>query len=324
MNETLHFLEQHGYWLLAAAILGRQACLPIPANLLLVAAGALAHSRKLDLGATIAVSILTFVIADLAWYEAGRKFGTRVLHFVGGLSNGAAAGMHRATSAFAAHRVRTLLLSKFVIGLDAVSAPLAGSTGLSRPLFVGLDAIGAGLWATCYAALGYIFSNQLDRVATHLERLGTVAVLIVTAAFAFYLLRRLLHWRQFLREFNLARITPEQLQHKLAAGEDILLVDLRPTRRDGAELEAIPGAVRINPHRPREYRDMLVSPAQEIVLYCESPGEFTSARVALALRQRGIEHVHPLAGGLMAWRALGLPVTSSVRAEKTPVDLQQS
>jgi hypothetical protein len=46
MNETIRFLAQYDYWLLLGAILGRQACLPIPANLVLVAAGALARSER--------------------------------------------------------------------------------------------------------------------------------------------------------------------------------------------------------------------------------------------------------------------------------------
>jgi hypothetical protein len=50
MNETVHFLAQHGYWLVVGAVLGRQACLPIPANLVLVAAGALAHLGKCSSG----------------------------------------------------------------------------------------------------------------------------------------------------------------------------------------------------------------------------------------------------------------------------------
>ena len=49
MSEMVQFLARHGYWLLICAVLGRQACLPIPANLILVAAGALARSGKLNL-----------------------------------------------------------------------------------------------------------------------------------------------------------------------------------------------------------------------------------------------------------------------------------
>ena len=41
MKEMVEFLERHGYWLLFAGVLGRQACLPVPANPLLLPAGAL-------------------------------------------------------------------------------------------------------------------------------------------------------------------------------------------------------------------------------------------------------------------------------------------
>jgi rhodanese-related sulfurtransferase len=50
-----------------------------------------------------------------------------------------------------------------------------------------------------------------------------------------------------------------------------------------------------------------------VVLYCASPREFTSARVALALQRRGFERVRPPAGGLRAWRERGFPVTLGVR-----------
>ena len=42
MNEIVWLLTMHGYWLLFLCVLGRQACLPIPANLFVLAAGALA------------------------------------------------------------------------------------------------------------------------------------------------------------------------------------------------------------------------------------------------------------------------------------------
>jgi rhodanese-related sulfurtransferase len=49
-----------------------------------------------------------------------------------------------------------------------------------------------------------------------------------------------------------------------------------------------------------------------VVLYCASPHEFTSARVALALQRRGFERVRPLAGGLRAWRERGFPLILGV------------
>ena len=68
MNELVHFVARHGYWLLVIAVLGRQACLPVPANLLLVAAAALTRSGQLNLSAVVGLSVLTFLLADLVWY----------------------------------------------------------------------------------------------------------------------------------------------------------------------------------------------------------------------------------------------------------------
>ena len=48
MNEMVAFLAKHGYWILFISVLGRQACLPVPANLLLLAGGALAGLGKLS------------------------------------------------------------------------------------------------------------------------------------------------------------------------------------------------------------------------------------------------------------------------------------
>jgi len=313
MNETIQFLVQHGYWLLIGAVLGRQACLPIPANLVLVAAGALAHSGRLSLSGTVGVSVVTFLLADLAWYEAGRRLGDRILHFVCGLSRDPGPCVHKATAAFGRHGVRILLISKFVVGLDAVAAPLAGAARKSPIDFLVFDALGAMFWSATYTALGYIFGDQLDRVAAHVMRLGAFVVLAVAAGFGFHMFQKFARWQRFVRQFKLARITPEQLRAKLNAGEDILLVDLQGRLDYPTEPMAIPGAVRINPRKLEQYRDVEISPSREVVLYCACPGESTSARVALALRQKGIMHVRPLAGGLEGWRGRGFPVTSEVR-----------
>lgn len=122
MHETVQFLARHGYWLLVGAVLARQACLPVPANLFLLAAGALARSGKLNLTASLGLSVITFMAADLVWYEAGHRLGDRMLHVLCGLSRDTGTCVSKATAVFARHGVRTLLVSKFVVGLDAVAA----------------------------------------------------------------------------------------------------------------------------------------------------------------------------------------------------------
>jgi rhodanese-related sulfurtransferase len=149
--------------------------------------------------------------------------------------------------------------------------------------------------------------------------MGAFVVLALAAGFGLYSVRTLTRWQRLVRQFKLARITPEELSDKLNAGEDILILDLQGRLDHHKHLVTIPGAVRINPRRLEELRNVEISPSQEVVLYCDCPSEFTSARVALALRQKGVEHVRPLAGGLRAWRDRGYSAISEVRIPTSSV-----
>ena len=133
--------------------------------------------------------------------------------------------------------------------------------------------------------------------------MGAIMTLAATAGFGYLMMNKLARWLRFLHQFTVGKVTPEELRHKLDAGEDIMIVDLQGSSREPThEPMAIPGAIRINPRRLEQYRNVEIPTAQEIVLYCDCPGDFTAARVALALRQRGIDRVRPLTGGLKAWR----------------------
>ena len=65
----------------------------------------------------------------------------------------------------------------------------------------------------------------------------------------------------------------------------------------------------MDPARLRSRLRVVVPEDLGLVLYCSSSGEFTSARVAVALRKKGISNVWVLEGGLTAWKKEGLPVT---------------
>ena len=86
MNAIVQFLLKHGYSVLFASVFARQMCLPVPAILFLLAAGALAGSGKLSLVAALGVAVPACVLADLVWYEAGRRWGDGILHFLHGLA----------------------------------------------------------------------------------------------------------------------------------------------------------------------------------------------------------------------------------------------
>jgi membrane protein DedA with SNARE-associated domain/rhodanese-related sulfurtransferase len=325
MSEVIHFIEKYGYWLLFASVVARQACLPVPANLALLAAGALAGSGKLNLIVIVVLTVLAFLSADLMWFEAGRRWGNRILHFACGLSTDPSSCVKSASQSFARRGVKSLLISKFVLGLDAVAAPLAGASDTTRLRFLVFDALGALLWTVAYATLGYVFSEQLDLIATYAARMGEFVAMLVVAGLIYYMVRKLIRWFQFVRAFRLARITPEQLRDQLNAGDDILILDVQRSEKHVRERVSIPGAIPIDPHHmDRDLRaigEAKKSIHREIVIYCTCPSEFTSARAALSLRRWGLQHVRPLAGGLQAWRDRGFAVTSAVPLPPHPASL---
>lgn len=89
------------------------------------------------------------------------------------------------------HGGKTILIGRF-IGLVRALAPfIAGSSKMPYRRFMPYDIIGAGLWATFFCLLGYVFSNNLSAVIDYTERgvlifgwtIGTIVVVV-------YLIRR--------------------------------------------------------------------------------------------------------------------------------------
>ena len=206
MNMILQFVVKHGYSLLFGALFAHQIGLPLPGPLFLLAAGALAASGKLSIVGAVCVAVAACVLADWPWYEAGRRRGDRVLHFIHRFTRDPAYHDRHAKEMFNRFGPPILLVSKFIPGLDAVAPPLAGTSRTSRLRFLGFDAAGAGLYACTYAALGYVFRHDLDRVAAYVGRAGTILAGVVLGAILIYSTRKLIQRR--LREADTAPITP--------------------------------------------------------------------------------------------------------------------
>jgi membrane protein DedA with SNARE-associated domain/rhodanese-related sulfurtransferase len=316
MHAIFQFVVDHGYSVLFASVFANQVGLPVPSILFLIASGALAKTGRLNLGVAVGLAILASVLADILWYEAGRRWGEQILHFIYGLASNPDAAARRSKKNFARYEARTLVVAKFVMGLDAAAPPLAGLSGTSRLRFLGFDALGAALWSGAYVGLGYAFSEDLERAVAYASGMSRFLAVIMLAVLSVYVGRKLFRWSRFVREFRMARITPEELKRKLDAGERVVIVDLQGHLDSPRDHHGIPGAVRVDPRRLEHYKEPDESAGIprdcEIVLYCATPREFTSARVALALHRLGFDRVRPLAGGLRDWRKRGFPLTLAI------------
>src|ERR1700690_2378073 len=112
--------------LVFAWVFAEQGGLPIPSAPLLLAAGALAGTQKMNLSAAIAVAVAASLISDSLWYELGRQKGVRVLQLLCRISLEPDSCVRRTQVSFGRNGPRVLLGAKFIPGLNAMAAPLSG------------------------------------------------------------------------------------------------------------------------------------------------------------------------------------------------------
>lgn len=207
MDAIFQFVLKHGYSFLFGALFVHQIGFPMPGPLFLLAAGALAAKGKLDSLTVVGLTITACVMADWAWYEAGRRGGDKVLHFMHRFTRDPDFHDRRAKGIFARYGLPLLLVTKFVPGLDAVAAPLAGTLRTSRIRFLAFDAVGGGLYACVYGGVGYAFSNDLDHAAAYVLRAGRFLVGgLALVGMTIYITHKLVHRRRLFRESQGLRI----------------------------------------------------------------------------------------------------------------------
>jgi membrane protein DedA with SNARE-associated domain len=83
-------------------------------------------------------------------------------------------------------------VAKFIPGLDAVTPPLAGTSSTSQLRFLAFVVLGAGLYSSAYAGIGYVFSHDLDRAAAYAGRAGTVLTALAVTGLSIYAACKLL------------------------------------------------------------------------------------------------------------------------------------
>ncbi|HUB49589.1 MAG TPA: rhodanese-like domain-containing protein [Acetobacteraceae bacterium] len=118
------------------------------------------------------------------------------------------------------------------------------------------------------------------------------------------MIRVLSHLFSRSRAPELAWIESAELQRRLAAGERLLLVDVRQPEEFTAPPGHLPGAINVPLAQvPGRSRDLAAS-RQPIVVVCKT--DRRSARAAAELVAAGLQNVAVLRGGTDGWHQQGL------------------
>jgi membrane protein DedA with SNARE-associated domain len=264
VHRLLEFVIRHGYSLVFFWVLAEQAALPLPSIPLLMAAGALARMGKLSLMGILLCGLLGCLLADVAWFQLGKWRGAKILRFICRISLEPDSCVRKTENLFVRFGLRSLLVAKFIPGLNAVAAPMAGASGVSMARFMAFDSLGALLWIGAYVSIGYVFTDQLEIAASYALQLGSWLIYFIAGLLAGWIGWKFIQRRRMLRELDVARITAWELQSRLRAGEDIIVLDLRSPLD---QTESVPGALRFSLEELAE-RNAEIPRDREVVVLC--------------------------------------------------------
>ncbi|MGB4067626.1 MAG: VTT domain-containing protein [Nitrospira sp.] len=307
MNDVHAFVSQYGEVLLFAVVFAEQVGLPLPAVPVLLAAGALAGAGKMDLTGAVVLSVMACVAGDLIWYALGHRRGRYALNLLCRISMEPDSCVRRTENFFARHGVRSLVLAKFIPGLNTLAPALAGLFRIRMQRFLLYNGLGAVLWTLAFVLPGYLLSDHIERLAGEAERLGLWLAVFIGAGIAAYLVYKFVHRQLLLGKLRTTRITAEGLKQMMDNNHELLVVDLRGALDHEADPYTIRGALRMTTDE-LEQRHHEIPRHQDVILFCACPNEVTAARMALMLRSKGITRVRPLVGGIDAWREKGFPL----------------
>ncbi|HLG94995.1 MAG TPA: VTT domain-containing protein [Bryobacteraceae bacterium] len=267
MHGILPFLLRHGYWVLFVNVLAEQIGVPVPAFPVMLAMGALAGLGSRSFDVSLILAVCAAISSDMFWFRLGRLRGHSILNLLCRLSLEPDSCVSNTKGLFSRFGATTLLFAKFVPGLGAAAAPLAGLTRMPLWKFLVADATGAVAWSSAYLGLGFLFRDQLEDAAEYARRLGSGLVVILAAALAAYIVWKYYQRRRFIRDLRVARVTAAELRGMLESGSEAVIVDLRRSLEVQYDGYKVPGAIWI-PLEQLEQRHHEIPRDKEVVLYC--------------------------------------------------------
>jgi membrane-associated protein len=196
----INWLQQYGYPALWGSVFIASMGLPLPINLVYLAAGAFASMGDFNLFLLIIIGTTASVCGDTTGYMIGRKWGTKIIHWL----------QQRRWRFISPHRIEqsqnyfakrgglAVFLSRFLFsGLGGTINLLAGAELYPYPRFLFYDLTGEFLGAALPLSLGCIFGASWEDIGNILSTSSlAISALCCAAYLAWRLARQLRHVRR--------------------------------------------------------------------------------------------------------------------------------
>jgi membrane protein DedA with SNARE-associated domain len=269
MTGLLIHIALHGYLLVFLITFLEAVDIPLPASLALVIAGAAAASGTLGAPLVYLLGVAGLLLGDCIIYFLGRYMGWTLLGFLCKVSINPETCILRSAELFYKRGKTTLIIAKFIPGINTMAPPLAGSMRMRFEQFLWLDYVGASLYVLAYGSIGYVFHRFIAAIthglnaATHAIGIVAIIAIVVYTGYRFSLFFKNRVYR------IVPRVQVEELALRLKSEEadKLMVIDVRSHGYYDAGTARIKGSIRLEPNNFSEEIKKLPKD-KDLYVYC--------------------------------------------------------
>src|SRR5438477_1304335 len=191
-NLLRDYLAHYGYWAVGATLLLENMGLPVPGETILLMASFLAYSEhKLSLPYIILVGVCAATLGDNLGFAIGHYGGRPRLDRYQKTLRIRPNVIARGEELFARYGSATIFVARFIAGMRIIAGPLAGVLRMPWRRFVLFNFLGAVVWVTVIASVGYLFGKHWEALIQVLrDAIIAIAIVVVVLVGLYWWLRR--------------------------------------------------------------------------------------------------------------------------------------
>ncbi len=193
LNSVIDWIVQTvnhwGYFGIFAAMFLESSFFPFPSEVIMIPAGYLAFNGEMNLYTAIFTGVLGSVAGALFNYWLARRYGRPFLQRYGRYFFLDERTLEKLERFFTRHGEISTFNGRLIPGIRQYISLPAGLAKMPVGRFALYTALGAGIWVTVLALLGYFLGAHEDQVSRYLHNATVMALIAVAGLSLFYWLR---------------------------------------------------------------------------------------------------------------------------------------
>ena len=183
-------IDSWGYFGIFVSMFLESSFFPFPSEIVMIPAGYLAFQGKMNLFMAIFSGIAGSLAGALFNYFLAAKYGRPFLLRYGKYVFLKPESLQKLEDFFAKHGDISTFNGRLIPGIRQYISMPAGLAGMPLGKFSLYTVLGAGIWVSVLALLGYYLGANEDQVAHYLKNATLIALLFIAGLSLFYWLRQ--------------------------------------------------------------------------------------------------------------------------------------